>query len=115
MLTTISEYNCIDTLTKPLIISDYNLYIPNAFTPFSTDDEYNNIFKAYGIGIVSFKMDIHDRWGGRLFTSNSLDVGWDGTTEQGNQVPVGVYIYNIVAENVYGEIFKYVGQVKLIR
>ena len=115
MLTTISEYNCIDTLTKPLIISDYNLYIPNAFTPFSTDDEYNNIFKAYGIGIVSFKMDIHDRWGGRIFRSNSLEIGWDGTTEQGNQVPVGIYIYNIVAENVYGEVFKYIGQVKLIR
>jgi gliding motility-associated-like protein len=115
MLTTISEYNCIDTLTKPLIISDYNLYIPNAFTPFSTDDEYNDIFKAYGIGIVSFKMDIYDRWGGKIFTSNSLDIGWDGTTEKSNQVPVGIYMYNIVAENVYGEIFKHIGQVKLLR
>ena len=115
MLTTISEYNCIDTLTKILTITDYNLYIPNAFTPFSTNDELNEVFKAYGIGITDFKMEIFDRWGGRLFTSNSLDAGWDGTTKNGNQVPVGIYIYLIEAVNIYGENFKYHGQVKLIR
>ncbi|MDC1063601.1 choice-of-anchor L domain-containing protein [Flavobacteriales bacterium] len=115
MLTTVSEYNCIDTLTKLLTITDYNLYIPNAFTPFSTNDELNEVFKAYGIGITDFKMEIYDRWGGRLFTSTSLDVGWDGTTKNGNQVPVGIYIYLIEAVNIYGENFKYHGQVKLIR
>ena len=115
MLTTVSEYNCIDTMTKILTITDYNLYIPNAFTPFSTNDELNEIFKAYGIGITDFKMEIYDRWGGRLFTSNSLDIGWDGTTKNGNQVPVGIYIYLIEAVNIYGENFKYHGQVKLIR
>ena len=46
MLTTISEYNCIDTLTKPLIISDYNLYIPNAFTPFSTESQTSFSFES---------------------------------------------------------------------
>ena len=115
MLTTISEYNCIDTLTKIVVISDYNLYIPNTFTPFSTDDDLNNIFKAYGIGIVKFKMNIFSRWGDRIFNSDSLEYGWDGTSYEGNQVPVGVYIYLIEAENIYGEIFKYHGQVKLIR
>ena len=115
MLTTISEYNCIDTLTKIVVISDYNLYIPNTFTPFSTDDNLNDIFKAYGIGVVKFKMDIFSRWGDRIFNSDSLDYGWDGTSYEGNQVPVGIYIYLIEAENIYGEIFKYHGQVKLIR
>ena len=115
MLTTISQYNCIDTLTKIVVISDYNLYIPNAFTPFSTNDDLNNIFKAYGIGILNFKMEIFSRWGERIFTSNSIDIGWDGTSINDNQVPVGIYIYLIEAENVFGETFKYNGQVKLIR
>ena len=114
-LTTVSQYNCIDTLTKQLLITDYNLYIPNSFTPFSTDDELNEIFRAYGIGVDTFEMEIYTRWGQRIFTSNSLDIGWDGTTEDGMQVPVGVYIYNIKTTNIYGEDFKYHGQVKLIR
>ena len=94
---------------------DFSFFIPNTFTPFSTDDNLNDIFKAYGIGIVKFKMDIFSRWGDRIFNSDSLDYGWDGTSYEGNQVPVGVYIYLIEAENIYGEIFKYHGQVKLIR
>ena len=114
-LTTVSQYNCIDTLTKQLLITDYNLYIPNSFTPFSTDDQLNEIFKAYGIGVETFEMEIYTRWGQRIFTSNSLDIGWDGTTKDGMQVPVGIYIYNIKTTNIYGEDFKYHGQVKLIR
>ena len=115
MLTTVSEYNCIDTLVKKLLITDYNLYIPNSFTPFSTNDQINEIFKAYGIGVSSFAMEIYTRWGQRVFTSNSLDIGWDGTSEDGMQMPVGIYIYSIITENIYGEEFKYHGQVKLIR
>tara|TARA_B110000238_G_scaffold201169_1_gene255551 strand:- start:18444 stop:27773 length:9330 start_codon:yes stop_codon:yes gene_type:complete len=115
ILTTISEYNCVDTLSKLAIITDYNLFIPNAFTPFSSDDELNNIFKPYGTGIISYEMEIFSRWGEMLFSSDNLDFGWDGTSSKGNQVPVGIYIYVIEAENVYGETFKYNGQVKLIR
>ena len=115
MLTTVSEYNCIDTLTKKLTITDYNLYIPNSFTPFSVDDNLNEIFKAYGIGIKTFQMEIYNRWGQRMFFSDSIEKGWDGISEDGDQVPVGVYFYIIETENVYGEIFKYQGQVNLLR
>ena len=86
MLTTISEYNCVDTLIKQLLITDYNLYIPNSFTPFSTNDQLNDIFRAYGIGVKTFKMEIYTRWGQRVFTSNSLEVGWDGTSKDGKEV-----------------------------
>ena len=115
MLTTISEYNCIDTITKKLTITDYSLYIPNSFTPFSSNDNINNIFKAYGVGVKNFKMEIYSRWGERIFQSNSLNLGWDGTSYKGSHVPVGIYIYLIETQNIYGEIFKYNGQVKLIR
>ena len=113
ILTTVSEYNCIDTLSKIVTISDYNLFVPSAFTPFSTNDDLNNTFKAYGVGIKSFKMDIFDRWGGKLFFSDKLEVGWDGT-KNGDRVPLGAYLYFIEAENIYGEIFKYNGQLFLM-
>ena len=109
-------FNCQDTLTKQVKITDYSIFIPNAFTPFSTDDELNNIFKAYGSGIEEFKMIIFNRWGQQIFISNSIDNGWDGKSMQNeNQVPAGIYMYTIDLVNIYGQDYKYQGQVKLIR
>ena len=115
MLTTISEYNCIDTLTKELIISDYNLYVPNSFTPFSTNDNLNEVFKAYGIGVNKFEMEIYNRWGQKIFSTNSIEDGWDGLSNDGAEMPAGLYIYYIKAENIYGEDFKYQGQFNLFK
>ena len=115
-LITTTSFNCIDTLTKPLRITDYNIYIPNAFTPFSTDDELNDEFKAYGIGIVKFKMVIFNRWGEEIFSSVTIEQGWDGTSiNDNNLVPLGIYLYFIEVENIYGQDYKYQGQVKLLR
>ena len=109
-------FNCQDTLIKQVKITDYSIFIPNAFTPFSTDDELNNIFKAYGSGIEEFKMIIFNRWGQQIFISNSIDNGWDGKSMQNeNQVPAGIYMYTVDLVNIYGQDYKYQGQVKLIR
>ena len=81
----------------------------------TTDDNFNNIFKPYGVGVELFNMEIYSRWGERIFQSNSLDLGWDGTSKNGNEVPVGIYMYYIETQNINGEIFKYNGQFKLIR
>ncbi len=115
-LITTTSFNCIDTLTKQVKITDYNIYIPNAFTPFSTNDQLNDIFRAYGIGVSEFKMTIFNRWGQEIFNSESIDIGWDGRLMQdNNQAPVGIYLYVIEVVNIYGEDHKYQGQVKLIR
>ena len=51
-LITQSSYNCLDTLSKEVRITDFNIFIPNAFTPFSSDDNLNDVFIAYGVGIT---------------------------------------------------------------
>ena len=61
-------------------------------------------------------MEIYNRWGQQIFISNSIDVGWDGRSMQNNlDVPGGIYMYVIDLVNIYGQDFKYSGQVKLIR
>ena len=41
---------------------------------------------------------------------------WDGTYfKNDNLCPVGIYTYTVFIENIYGEIFEYQGQVKLLR
>ena len=114
-LITQSSYNCLDTLSKEVKITDFNIFIPNAFTPFSTDDNLNDVFITYGVGITKFNMTIFNRWGGEIFNSNSIKIGWNGTSTNDEQLPTGIYLYIIEIENIYGQVYKYNGQVKLLR
>lgn len=110
-----TDYHCVDTISKYVLIDEFALYIPNAFTP-NTDDEFNNEFKPYGYGIKDFKLMIFNRWGELIFTSEDLNIGWDGRKEgKGKMCPLGVYAYYIEVENIYGEVFKYEGKLNLIR
>ena len=57
-----------------------DVVIPNAFTP--NGDGLNDVFLAFGIGVRSFYMQVVDRWGEKIFESDSMDRGWDGTYSQ---------------------------------
>jgi gliding motility-associated-like protein len=115
LLTIETQYNCWDTISKKILIDEYDLYIPNAFTPL-TGDKLNDEFKAYGYGIKNYTLKIYNRWGGIIFESDNINRGWDGTiNDGGTMAPIGIYVYYIAVENIYGEIFKYEGQLNLIR
>ena len=110
-----TDYNCIDTVSKQLIVNDYQLFIPNAFTP-NTNDDYNDEFRAYGYGISNYSMTIYNRWGEIIFNSYDIEIGWKGYLNNGNIVaPIGVYAYRIQVVNIFGEINNYVGQLKLLK
>ena len=92
------------------------IYIPNAFTP--QYDGINDKFGPKGIGIEEFEMKIFDRWGERVFTSNDINISWDGTYQNRNNnmvAEIGVYVYVITILDVFGETHEYVGQVTLVR
>jgi gliding motility-associated-like protein len=110
-----TEYNCLDTISKQVIVNDYQLFIPNAFTP-NTNDDYNNDFKAIGYGISDYSMIIYNRWGEIIFESLDYEIGWNGLVNNGNKTaPIGIYVYKIQVINIFGEINNYVGQLKLLR
>ena len=116
LLTVTSDYNCIDTLIKKVVIEEYELFIPNAFTPNSSDDNINDEFRPYGIGIDEFIMKIYSRWDGLIYTTDDIEVGWNGKFENiGNEVQLGIYVYYIETKDVFGAIHKYEGQLTLIR
>ena len=68
------------------------LFVPTAFTP--NGDEHNDLFVIKGRFIKSFQMDVVNRWGKVLFTSNSIEKYWDGKYE-GNAIMQGTYYYHI--------------------
>jgi gliding motility-associated-like protein len=67
---TAQDVVCID------VTNDFGIYIPNAFTP--NQDGLNDVFYVVGTGLSNFKMEIYNRWGQRVFLSESQTLGWDG-------------------------------------
>jgi gliding motility-associated-like protein len=108
-----SADGCKDTaLVSIEIKDDFTFYMPNSFTP--NDDGFNETLNAYGIGIVQFHIQVFNRWGQLLFTSNDLSKGWDGTY-LGNKVQQGVYIYKATVRDLFSKQHFYVGNINLIR
>lgn len=111
-----TENNCMDTVERVIEVKDnYNVFIPNTFTP--NGDGLNDVFMVKGSGLKpdGFQMDITDRWGTVVFTTNEIDKGWDGTVN-GQEAKDGVYIYKIRATGANGEGRKdFLGYVNLIK
>ena len=95
-----------------VVIKDPNLFHPTAFTP--NGDSLNDIFNVYGQYIVSFEMNIFNRWGELMYTTTRLDQGWDGNF-RGNPMPEGTYTFIANIEDRAGRTFKKSGSVLLLR
>jgi gliding motility-associated-like protein len=65
-------------------------FIPNAFTP--NGDGNNNYFQVYGVGIKFVTMKIFNRWGEKVYESENMMQGWDGTFK-GQPQDMGVFVY----------------------
>jgi gliding motility-associated-like protein len=96
-------------LTSDEIPSNY-IFIPNAFSP--DNDGLNDIFAAIATSdyIQKFHMLIFDRWGGEIFESNDIFLGWDGT-KHGTPLPGGMYTYKITY-SIYPSFGDYSEQVR---
>lgn len=68
------------------------VWLPNAFSP--NNDGNNDVLYVQGRGIDYIEFIIFDRWGEKIFESNSIDEGWDGSYK-GQQVQEGVYVYMV--------------------
>ena len=93
-LTVETPNGCIDSVTHPVIIlDDFAIYIPNAFTP--NDDGLNDFFYAKGVGIEKFEIFIFDRWGELIFYADEMDKKWDGTVtgKSGTLVQQDTYVW----------------------
>ncbi|MCR9172405.1 MAG: choice-of-anchor L domain-containing protein [bacterium] len=92
-LIAIDDKGCTDTITKPINIEEeWYVYIPNTFTP--DGDRYNNDWSISTVGVKSLEVNVFNRWGEIIFTSNDLNFEWDGTY-LGLYVPDGTYTYDV--------------------
>lgn len=109
-----NQNQCSDTIIKSYeITGEESIFIPNAFTP--NNDKINDVFKPFGSGIMSFKMQIFARWGELIYTSNHIDNGWDGKNPKNDQTyKSDVYVYVIEVVDRKGKTHYYQGHFTLL-
>ena len=107
--------NCFsfDTTVTVVVSDEFEVYIPNTFTP--DGDNLNDVFipVTYGIEEVMY-MIIYDRWGKLVFETEEPDTGWDGKVNGKISAHNSVYSYMVRAKRFNGEIKDFVGMVILI-
>lgn len=110
-----TEFDCLDTAIHKIAVEpQFTLYVPSAFTP--NDDGRNDEFKAEGIGITEFAMDIYNRWGEHLFHTKNMDLGWNGRkNNEGIDLKMGVYVYRITVIDFEGHSHERTGSISLVR
>lgn len=109
------EGGCMDTTYATVHVEEvFTLYIPNTFTP--NGDGINDGFIAYGHGISRYDMWIMDRWGRKIFHSESMDQPWDGSYYGNNTICQNdVYEYIIEVHDFNQKKHRYIGHVNLVK
>lgn len=88
------------------------IWIPNAFTP--DNNNLNDLFAPVGEFIKSYQLTIFNRWGEKIFLSETGQSAWDGNYK-GKPVPDGVYFYQLSIELINSHKIWKSGTITLLR
>lgn len=109
----INQIGCADTVCRPVqTLIEPAVDVPNAFTPLQGG--VNSVVYAKGFGIANMKFTIWNRWGQKVFESNSKNIGWDGKYK-GVLQPMDVYAYTLDVTFTDGTKANKKGDITLIR
>jgi len=68
--------------------------VPNAFSP--NGDGENDVLYVRGEGVTQLSFIVYDRWGEKVFSTTTLNNGWDGTF-RGKELDPAVFTYYLHA------------------
>lgn len=88
------------------------VYLPTGFTP--NNDGINDILYVRSNFVTEIYLTIYDRWGEKLFETNNINNGWDGTFK-GKALDQGVYGYYMTFTCNNGEQSFKKGNITLMR
>lgn len=109
------ENGCI-TIDSVLVIVEIacngKIFVPNVFSP--NNDGQNDVLYLKAGCIKNLTFTVYNRWGEKVFETNNIDDGWDGTF-RGTSCNSGVFALNIIAGLENGETVTLQKNVTLIR
>lgn len=89
------------------------IYFPNAFSP-NLDGINDHFGPGFDCNMESYRMNIFDRWGNQVFTSEETSVRWDGTFRN-KLLPSGTYVYMASYQFIDKPLVQQQGTIALIR
>lgn len=114
-LTATSDKDCAASDTTTVEVTNLFLFlIPNAFSP--NADGTNDVFRiVQSKGIKQLqRFAVYNRWGEKIFETNNIQTGWDGTYK-GIDQEMGTYVFFIEGTTFLDETYTTKGNVSLIR
>ncbi|NNE55717.1 MAG: gliding motility-associated C-terminal domain-containing protein, partial [Flavobacteriales bacterium] len=87
-------------LTTIEAVNQTDFFIPNAFSPNGDGD--NDLFRPISSIYDHYQFEIFSRWGELLFSSKSVEEGWDGKVS-GLRAESGVYVWRITYQDTESE------------
>ena len=106
-------FGCTETDTIEVTVDvTTDLFVPNAFSP--NNDGQNDVLYVRGKGIRDLVFVIYDRWGEKIFETDDIKDGWDGTYN-GKKLSTAVFVYNVKVTYYTEEEEELKGNVTLIR
>lgn len=113
-----SSNTCSDTSTREILIKgDQSVFIPNSFSPNGDrlNDEFKPVFSRGGLLPGSYRLEIYDRWGHEIYSTNEVEPGWNGAFQnKGEVLPKGVYTYVIRYTDMDGKPHRHLGSVSIL-
>jgi len=95
-----SNQGCADTLKDTVFVTE-NIFIPNVFTP--NGDGQNDVFHVTMTSMKAYNLEIFNRWGQKVFATDSPNTDWDGRSEGGIMESDGTYYYEITSTDYVGK------------
>lgn len=101
-----------DSMIVYVDLKCYDPFIPSAFSP-NGDGQNDELFVRSNC-LQNFVFKVYDRWGEKVFESNSLNFGWDGSF-RGTPVNAGVFVWTLEGFLSNGKEVKKHGSTTVIR
>lgn len=95
-VTGIDSFNNESPFTNTICVDNCPFYrIPNVFTP--DGDLFNELLKPFEYRFIDrIDLKIYNRWGAQVYSTQNLDINWNGTDQtNGKPVSPGVYYYTL--------------------
>jgi len=87
------------------------VWIPNAIIVGGANSTFQPVVSF--VDFTNYRLEIHNRWGDILFSTEDFETGWDGTFK-GQIVPEGTYGYSITIQDGSGRYYDRHGLVHVL-